>query len=119
VNIALWIVQAFLALLFLMAGGMKTFQYQKAKAGMPWVKESSRGFVAFIGIVEILGAIGLILPDLTGIAAWLTPASAAGLGLIMLFAAIFHARRKENQAIGMNVVLLVLAAFVVYGHWFA
>lgn len=116
-NIALWALQIILAGIFFMAGATKALTYEKAKASMPWVKDSSEGFVKFIGFVEILGAIGLILPAAIGIATVLTPIAAAGLALIMLFAAIFHARRKENQAIGMNVILLVVAVFIVIGRF--
>jgi uncharacterized membrane protein YphA (DoxX/SURF4 family) len=115
-NIALWIAQIILGLAFIMAGIMKALQYEKAKASMPWVRDQSKGFVRFIGIVELLGGLGLIIPILTGIAPVLTTVAAIGLALIMLFAAIFHASRKENQAIGINVIMLLIAAFVAYGR---
>lgn len=117
-NIALWIVQILLGLAFLMFGSMKAFQYEKAKAGMPWVKDSSKGLVIFIGVAELLGGLGVILPTLTGISPWLTPLAALGLAIIMILAAAFHLKRKENQAIGMNVIILLLALFVAYGRWF-
>lgn len=117
-NIALWIVQIILGVAFLMFGSMKAFQYEKAKAGMPWVKDSSKGLVVFIGVSELLGGLGLILPSLTGILTWLTPLAAIGLAVIMVLAAAFHAKRKENQAIGMNVIILLLSLFVAYGRWF-
>lgn len=116
-NIALWIVQIILGLAFVMFGSMKTFQYEKTKASMPWVKEYTKGFVLFIGIAEVLGGIGLIVPYATGIAPTLTSIAAVGLALIMLFAAVFHARRKENQAIGMNIILLALAIFVAIARF--
>jgi uncharacterized membrane protein YphA (DoxX/SURF4 family) len=110
-NIVLWIVQVLLAGLFLMAGAMKVFQYERAKASLP------RGLVTFIGISELLGGLGLLLPALTGILPWLTPLAGAGLALIMILAIGFHASRREVPAIGVNVVLLVLAAFVAYGRF--
>ena len=110
-NIALWIVQVLLAGLFLMAGVMKVFQYERAKASLP------RGLVTFIGISELLGGLGLLLPALTGILPWLTPLAGAGLALIMILAIGFHASRREVPAIGINSVLLVLAAFVAYGRF--
>ena len=103
--------------MFIMAGVMKTFQYEKAKASLPWVKEYSKGFVAFIGLAELLGGLGLILPFATGVAPFLTPAAAIGLAAIMLLAAVFHARRKEYSGIGMNVILLALAVFVAIGRF--
>ncbi|WP_045516666.1 DoxX family protein [Neobacillus niacini] len=116
-NIALWIVQILLGLMFLMAGTTKAFSYEKAKASMPWVKDSSKGLVTFIGVAELLGGLGLILPYALGIAPILTPIAAIGLGVIMILAAVFHAKRKENQAIGMNIILLALAIFVAIGRW--
>jgi uncharacterized membrane protein YphA (DoxX/SURF4 family) len=117
-NIALWITQGLLALLFLMGGFGKAFRYAKVKAGTPWIQDSSKGFVQFIGVVEILGALGLVLPLLTGILPSLTTLAALGISLTMLFAAIFHAKRKENPAIIINLILLALAVFVAYGRWF-
>jgi uncharacterized membrane protein YphA (DoxX/SURF4 family) len=115
-NIALWIAQILLAGMFIMAGAMKALTYEKAKASLPWVKDASVGLVRFIGFAELLGGIGLILPGITGIAPVLTVIAALGIALIMLLAAIFHARRKENQAIGMNAVILLVAVFVVIGR---
>lgn len=116
-NIALWIVQGLLAIMFIFAGLTKSFQYEKAKASMPWVKEVSKGFVMFVGLSELLGGLGLVLPHATGIAPILTPIAGLALALIMLLAAIFHAQRKEYQAIGMNIILLALAVFVAIGRF--
>ncbi|NRF94831.1 DoxX family protein [Paenibacillus frigoriresistens] len=116
-NIALWIVQGILGIAFLMAGMMKAFAYEKAKAGMPWVNDTKKELVTFIGLAELLGGLGLILPEATDVAPILTPIAACGLGLIMLFAAVFHAKRKENQAIVMNIILLALTVFVAIGRF--
>ncbi|MEH7253268.1 DoxX family protein [Neobacillus niacini] len=116
-NIALWIVQILLALMFLMAGSTKAFTYEKAKASMPWVQDTSKGLVIFIGVAELLGALGLILPLALRIAPILTPLAALGLGVVMILAAGFHAKRKENKAIGMNIILLALALFVAIGRF--
>ena len=116
-NIALWIVQVLLAGLFLMAGVMKVFQYERVKASRPQEKlVLPRGLTTFIGISELLGGLGLLLPALTGILPWLTPLAGAGLTLIMILAIGFHASRREGQAIAINSVLLVLTAFVAYGR---
>ncbi|QAY67914.1 DoxX family protein [Paenibacillus protaetiae] len=111
-NIAVWIIQGLLAFMFIMAGMMKTVQYEKAKASQPWMKESSKGLVNFIGAVELLGGIGLILPQATGVIPSLTPIAAIGIAAIMLLAAVFHARRAEYSGIMMNIILLALAVFV-------
>ena len=117
-NTALWIAQGLLAAMYLMAGIIKTFQTAKAKEQMPWAKERSDGFVHFVGASELLGALGLILPLVTGILPWLTPLAAIGLIIIQLLA-IFteHLPKKEYNVIPINVVLLALAAFVVFGRW--
>jgi uncharacterized membrane protein YphA (DoxX/SURF4 family) len=99
-----------------MAGSMKTFQYEKAKAQMKWVNAVPRGLVTFVGIVEILGAVGLILPALTGILPVLTPLAAVGLVIVMLLASGFHATRGEYQGVVANLILFALSAFVVYGR---
>ena len=117
-HIVLWIAQGVLAAMYLMAGAMKTFQTVKAKEQFPWAKDRSHGFVRFIGISELLGALGLILPMGTGILPWLTPLAAVGLSLIQLLA-IFteHLPRKEYNVIPANILLLGLAMFVVFGRW--
>jgi uncharacterized membrane protein YphA (DoxX/SURF4 family) len=116
-NIALWIVQVVLALMFLFAGITKAFRYDQAKATLPWVKDVPRGLTTFIGVSELLGGLGLLLPALTGILPWLTPVAATGLVLIMLLAMGFHATRREWSGIAVNGVLLALAAFVAYGRF--
>jgi uncharacterized membrane protein YphA (DoxX/SURF4 family) len=116
-NIALWIVQILLAAMYGMAGVMKTFQTAKAKEQLPWAKNRSDGFVRFIGTSELLGALGLILPLVTGVLPWLTPLAAAGLTLIQLLA-IFteHLPKKEYNVVPINLLLLALSAFVIYGR---
>jgi uncharacterized membrane protein YphA (DoxX/SURF4 family) len=115
-NIALWVVQGILGLVFIFSGWMKAVQYDKAKASWLWVKEVPRGLVFFIGIVELIGALGLILPQAMNIAPVLTLIAAIGLAAIVLFGALFHAKRKEYQEIGVNIVFLVLAVFVAMGR---
>ncbi|MGN9790480.1 DoxX family protein [Streptomyces sp. OZ13] len=82
---------------------------------LPWVGDFSPATVRFIGIVEFAAALGLILPAATGMAPILTPLPATGLAVVMILAAITHARRKENGAIAFNIVLLVLATLVAWG----
>jgi len=116
-NIAVWILQVLLGAMFVFAGVLKAFQYERAKASLLWVNDLPRGLVTFIGISELLGGLGLLLPSITGILPWLTPLAGAGLVLIMILAIGFHASRREAQAIGFNAVLLLLAAFVAYGRF--
>jgi uncharacterized membrane protein YphA (DoxX/SURF4 family) len=117
-NVALWAVQALLAVAFLAAGFMKASQpIARLATSMAWVKAVPSALVRFIGVAEVLGAIGLVLPLLTGILPWLTPLAAVGLMIVMLGAVAFHGSRHEYPAIGFNVVLFVLAAFVAYGRF--
>ena len=116
-TIVLWIVQGLLALAFLLAGVMKTFMpLERLKKNMAWVGNAPAGLVRFIGIVEILGALGLVLPKLTNILPQLTIAAAIGLILVIVSAVVFHATRKEYSNIGANIVLLLLAAFIAVGY---
>ena len=117
-NIALWVVQILLALLFGFAGIMKVTQpVDRLEARMGWVKSVGSRGVRLIGSLEILGAIGLILPAVTGKLPWLTPVAAACLALTMIGAMITHGRRGEYSQIGVNVVLLLLTLFVAYGRF--
>lgn len=115
-NIALWIVQGILGVGFIFSGWMKAFQYEKAKTSWPWVKEVSRRLVFFIGIVELLGVFGIIVPQATNIVPVLTPIAAVGLVIVVLFGALFHIKRKEYREIRVNIVFLVLALIVVIGR---
>ena len=116
-NIALWAVQGLLALAFLLAGFMKTFMpIPTLQKNMAWVKTSPAPFVRFVGIAELLGAIGLILPAATGILPWLTVAAAVGLAIVMLSATVYHFSRQEYSGIGVTVVLLLLAAVIIIGR---
>ena len=117
-NIALWVVQILLAVAFLGSGLMKLTQpKEKIATSMAWAADFSPSTIKLIGLVEVLGALGLVLPAVTGIAPILTPLAAVGLALVMVGAAITHARRGESQMIVVNVVLLLLAAFVAWGRF--
>ncbi len=118
-NITLWVLQGLLALVFLMAGLMKATQSrEKLASQMGWVEDFSQGQIRAIGILEVLGALGLLLPALTGILPTLTPLAAAGLSLTMVGAFLAHLRREnETQKMIGNVVLFALALFVAYGRF--
>ena len=117
-NTALWIAQILLAAMYGMAGIMKTSQTARAKERMTWARNRPDSFVRFVGISEVLGALGLILPIITGILPWLTILAAVGLMLIQLLA-IFteHLPKEEYNVIPVNIVLIALAVFVVVGRW--
>jgi len=113
VNVALWIIACVLAVAFAMAGLLKlTRPKEQLAENMGWVEDFSAGTVKLIGGLELLGAIGLVLPAALGIAPMLTPLAATGLAITMLLASFTHARRREPQLIVVNVVLLALATFV-------
>ena len=115
-NLALWIVQVLLAVAFIAAGSMKVFGYEKYKAmseknGPPDLK---RVLVMFIGLAELAGAIGIVLPMAADVAPWLSPIAAAGLATVMLLAVVYHVRRHEPPAAPAG--LLLLSLFVTVGR---
>ena len=114
----LWAAAAVLAALYLMAGTMKATRPIPDLARMiAWPGDVPAPFVRFIGIVEILGPFGLVLPIATGIMAWLTPLAAIGLSIIQLLAIGFHVQRGETSStLTMNLGLLALSVFVAWGR---
>ncbi|GAB6899820.1 DoxX family protein [Kineosporia succinea] len=113
-NVVLWVVAALLAGAFLAAGAMKLLQ-PKGKlieSGMGWAADYSDTQVKLIGAVEVLGALGLILPAALDIAPVLTPLAAAGLFVTMVGAVVVHLRRGETGGAVPGVVLGLLALFV-------
>lgn len=113
--IALWIVTGLLALLFVMAGSMKALKSREAVlANMPWVEEVNAGQLKTIGILEVLGGIGLVVPAATGILPWLTPAAAFALAVTMAFAVALHVKRKESF---VPSLVLGLVSIVVGVGW--
>ncbi len=122
-NIFVWVLQGLLAAMFLMAGLMKATQ-SKAKVKesggerMAWVDSVSEGGLTTIGVLEFLAAIGLILPQVTGILPWLTPLAAVGLVLTMIGAAALHIKRGDDtSAVVTNIVIMLVAAFVAYARF--
>lgn len=114
-KILTWAIQILLAILFGMAGIMKSTQpVEQLSVNINWVADIPVALVRFIGVCELLAAIGLILPQLTNIRPKLTPLAAAGLTLIMVMAVVFHITRGEFPAVGFNLVLGSMAAFVAY-----
>jgi uncharacterized membrane protein YphA (DoxX/SURF4 family) len=117
-NVFLWIVQAVLAALFAMSGLGKVVQPKEKLAGKyPWMQDVSQEMVRFIGVMEVLGAIGLIVPATVGIAPVLTPIAAVGLTVLTVLAAAIHIRRKEPSGVAVTAVLFVLAVLVVWGRF--
>ncbi len=117
-NIALWVIQVLLALVFLAAGVTKLARPRLALAGqMAWVEDFTDAQVKGIGVLEVLAVFGLIVPPLLHIAVFLAPLAATGLVLLMIGAAATHLRRGEMPMAAGNLALLVLAAVVAFGRF--
>lgn len=114
VNYALWAVQALLALVFLFAGGAKLVLSAEALRGPVAVPVL---FLRFIGVCEVLGALGLILPGLLRIQTGLTPLAAGGLVIIMIGATIVNVVGGGVAPTLITLVVGLLAASVAYGRW--
>ena len=116
--IAVWIVSGLLALAYLFAGGTKLLRpYDTVKVAMPFAEDFSPWQVRAIGLVEVLGAIGLILPPLLTIVPVLATVAAGGLALVQIVAIIVHVRRRDDpKRMPANFILLLLAIFVVIGR---
>jgi putative oxidoreductase len=117
-NISLWLVQLALLVIYLMAGGMKLTQPMEALAasGMNFVLALPTPFVRFVGLMEVLGAVGVVAPAATRILPFLTPWAAAGLSFVQVSAMILHVSRGEFFMLPVNLVLLALALFVLWGR---
>ena len=112
-NYALWIAQGLLALLFLWAGGIKLVLPLDELTGpipLPGL------FMRFIGVCEVLGAFGLILPGLTRIRPGLTPLAATGLLIIMIGATVITLAGGDTASAALPLAAGILAAFVAYGR---
>jgi len=119
-NLALWIIAGLLAAVFLLAGANKLFipKVKLAKApGGGWVNDFSAGFIKTLGAVEILGAIGLIVPAALDVAPVLVPLAAVGLATVMIGAAIVTSRRHESKHALLNLTYLALIAIVAIGRF--
>ncbi|MFI1992641.1 DoxX family protein [Actinoplanes sp. NPDC020271] len=118
-NVVLWIIAGLLAAAFLAAGAMKMLQPKEKliASGLGWAADFSDGQVKLIGLAEVLGAVGLLLPALLDVAPVLVPMAATGLAITMIGAIVVHVRRKENQAVLPSLILLVLSAVVAWGRF--
>jgi uncharacterized membrane protein len=118
-NICLWSVQGLLAAIFGMAGFMKTLTpMEDLGASMPWTLDVPVWLVRFIGISELAGAMGLLLPAITRIRPDLTPQAGLSLTTVMLLAMLFHVSRGEFQLLPLPLILGALAFFVAWGRFY-
>lgn len=119
-NIALWMAQSLLAAVYLAAGGLKVVRPRErlvASGNLDWMKDTSDAGVKAVGLVEVLGALGVIVPWLTGIVPILTPIAALGLVAVQIGALRVHLVRKEHRPLPANSLLLLLAAVVAVGRF--
>jgi uncharacterized membrane protein YphA (DoxX/SURF4 family) len=110
----LWIIAGLLAAAFLASGVMKLV---RPGAGAPVLADLGPGTVRTIGVLEILAAVGLVLPAALGIAPVLVPLAAVGLALLMVAAAITHLRRRETAGVVVTLALCALAVVVAWGRF--
>jgi uncharacterized membrane protein YphA (DoxX/SURF4 family) len=121
-NIGLWALQLLWGFFFAGSGFGKVLLwddtlYAEAPRAVAWYAAVPQPLIVFIGICEVLGGIGLILPAMTRVKPWLTPPAAAGLALTMILAAGFHLTRGEYALIPVNLVLAAVSALIAAGRW--
>ena len=117
-NVVLWVAQVILALAFFGAGFDQAFVYEDAGRRMAWVAALPKRFAVVLGLVEMVGAIGLIVPAWTGTMPWLTAAAALALAIVMGFAVAYHVSRREIPQIAFSATFGLVAAFVALGRFF-
>lgn len=114
-TVAYWIVASLLALFYLYSGAIKVVRSkEQLRPMMAWVDAMPLAALRTIGMLELLGAVGLIVPPLVDVAAWLALAAAVGLVLLQLGATALHLRRNETRQIWLNLTLLALSAVTVW-----
>jgi uncharacterized membrane protein YphA (DoxX/SURF4 family) len=113
-NIMLWVLQVLLALAFLAHGLL--FLFPPAEM-LELMKPIPTAFRLFLGVAEVLAAVGLTLPGITRILPWLISCAAAGVMIVMISATIFHIARGEISSAITTAVLLMVATFVAYMRW--
>ena len=113
--VAYWIVAGLLAVFMLYAGGLKVSRGKEQLAPMMgWVDTVPMPVVRLIGVLEILGAVGLILPPLTGVADWLAVAAAVGFVILQVLATGLHLSRSEGRLVGLNIGLIVASGVTAW-----
>ncbi|MFB9990467.1 DoxX family protein [Deinococcus oregonensis] len=116
-HITLWVLQVLLGALFLATGLMKlAASIAQLATSLPWVTDVPTALVRFIGLAEVAGALGLLLPSLTRIRPNLTPLAALGLVAVMVLAIPFHLSRGEGMMLPMNLILAALAGVIAWGR---
>jgi uncharacterized membrane protein YphA (DoxX/SURF4 family) len=114
-NRLLWVLQVLLALAFLAHGLMLLFPPASVVEQMN--ASMSREFQVFLGVAEVVAAVGLTLPGMTGIQPWWTQLAALGIMIVMISATVYHVMRNEISSAVTTLVLLVMATYVAYMRW--
>ncbi len=117
-NVALWVAQVILALVFFGAGFDQAANYPDAARRMAWVRAMPSWLARLVGVFEMVTAVALVMPGLISVAMWLTPAAAVALIALMLFAVTYHVTRREIPQIAFSTVFGIVAAFVALGRIF-
>ncbi|MDA0182880.1 DoxX family protein [Solirubrobacter phytolaccae] len=114
-TVAYWVLAGLLAVFYVYSGSIKAVRSKAQLAPMMhWVETTPLALIRFIGVVELLGAVGLIVPRLLDIAPWLAVVAAVGLAVLQVLAGSFHLSRGERAQAWLNVVLIVLAAVTAW-----
>jgi uncharacterized membrane protein YphA (DoxX/SURF4 family) len=118
-ELAVWIVSWLLAVAFVVGGASRALvpPERLAGVGLAWVRDVPAPLLKTIGVLEVLGGLGLVLPVLTGILSVLTPIAACGLAVIMLGGLVFHLRRREWQGVPITLVLAAATIFVAVARF--
>jgi putative oxidoreductase len=117
-NITIWIVQGITATLMVISAFMKiATPISKLSARWKWTGELPETVVRLLGVLDLLGGIGIIVPALLKIKPGLTPLAALGVVLLMTSASVFHISRGEASVIGFNIILMLLASFIAWGRY--
>lgn len=116
-NRTLWVVQTIVGVPFVLFGGMKVSQpIAQLSAMMPWTGQLPEHVVRSLGVVDIAGGLGLLLPGLIGIKPDLTRAAAIGVIALQLCATVFHLSRGEAGMVPLNIVFIALVGFILWGR---
>ena len=116
-HIAIWIAQGLTSILLFVGAFMKlTMPISELSINLKWTAESPKFMVRALGIIDLIGAVGIILPSLLKVKPKLAPIAALGTILLMVSAIVFHIIRNEASVIGFNFVMIVFATFVYWGR---
>lgn len=117
-NTFLWTLQGLLSFIFILSGYVKLSKpKEEVQKRMAFTEDFTAAGIKVIGLMELLGGLGVLLPALLGVLPVLAPVSATGLALIQLLAAFVHKRRKEHVMMAGNVIVFVLASIVAWGRF--